>query len=47
MNTFRSMKHDIYTETICNVALSVNDDKRIITNDSVKTLAIGHWREKH
>ena len=47
MKTFRSRKHTIYAETVGKVALSTNDDKRTITNDGVKTLAIGHWRGKH
>ena len=44
MNTFRSRNHNIYTETITKVALSANDDKRVILEDGVNTLAIGHWR---
>ena len=27
------------------VALSANDDKRIILEDGMHTLAYGHWRE--
>ena len=46
MNTFRSRKHDIYTENITKVALSANDDKRIISEDGISTTAIGHWREQ-
>ena len=45
MNTFRSRRHDIYTERITKIALSANDDKRIISEDGVNTRAIGHWRE--
>ena len=45
MNVFRSRKHNVYTETVNKVALSANDDKRIICG--IHTLAIGHWREKH
>ena len=47
MNAIRSRKHNIHTETITKIALSANDDKRTITNDGVKTPALGHWREKH
>ena len=44
MNVFRSHGHDVYSEEICKVALSVNDDKRIIQNDGVHTLAHGHYK---
>ena len=46
MNVFRSRKHDIYTETVQKVALSANDDKRIICEDGIRTLALNHWRVK-
>ena len=42
MNVFRSRLHEIYTERVFKVALSANDDKRIIMNDGINTLAIGH-----
>ena len=42
MNVFRSRLHEIYTERVIKVALSANDDKRIIMNDGINTLAIGH-----
>ena len=44
MNVIRSHLHDIYTEQINKVALSADDDKRIILADGMHTLAIGHWR---
>ncbi len=43
MNTFRSRQHDIYTERINKVALSANDDKRVIREDGVRTFAHGHY----
>ena len=43
MNTFRSRKHDIYTERITKIALSANDDKRVISEDGINTTAIGHY----
>ncbi|CAB4033996.1 Hypothetical predicted protein, partial [Paramuricea clavata] len=42
MNVFRSRLHKIYTERVVKVALFANDDKRIIMEDGVHTLAIGH-----
>ncbi|PFX11590.1 hypothetical protein AWC38_SpisGene24613 [Stylophora pistillata] len=42
MNTLRSRKHDIFTEEINKVALSANDDKRIILPNIVDTYAAGH-----
>ncbi len=44
MNTIRSRQHDVGTERINKTALSANDDKRIILEDGVQTMAIGHWR---
>ena len=44
MNAIRSHRHELYTEEINKVALSANDDKRIILNDGMHTLAYGHWR---
>ena len=42
MNTLRSYKHTMYAETINKVALSANDDKRIILADGIKTIPHGY-----
>ena len=44
MSVIRSRRHELYTEEINKVALSANDDKRIILEDGMHTLAYGHWR---
>ncbi|XP_022777903.1 uncharacterized protein LOC111319374 [Stylophora pistillata] len=41
MNTLRSRKHDMFMEEINKVALSADDDKRIILPDKIHTHAIG------
>ena len=41
MNVIRSHKHQIYTETVNKVALSNEDDKRVIKADCINTLAHG------
>ena len=48
-NVLRSRKHDITTERVTKVALSSNDDKRIIIpgDPEHRALALGHWRAKH
>jgi len=43
MNVIRSHKHEIYTETVNKVALSHEDDKRIICEDGINTFAHGHY----
>ena len=43
MTILRSDKHDIYTEEINKVALSADDDKRVIMEDGISTLAYGHY----
>ena len=44
MNVFRSHGHDVYSEEINKIALSANDDKRVILKDGIHTLAHGHYR---
>ena len=44
MNVFRSRLHDVYSEEVNKIALSANDDKRIILKDGIHTLAHGHFR---
>ena len=46
MNVIRSRGHELYTEEINKVALSADDDKRIILEDGVSTLAYGHYNIK-
>ena len=49
MNVIRSHGHEMYTEEVNKVALSANDDKRIILEDGIHTLApgtIGHETQK-
>ena len=43
MNVIRSYKHQMYTKTVNKVALSHEDDKRIILEDGINTLAHGHY----
>jgi hypothetical protein len=44
MIVIRSDKHEIYTEKVNKKALSSDDDKRVIQEDGVSTLAYGHWK---
>ena len=43
-NFVRSREHHIFTETIQKIALSADDDKRVVLERGIDTLAIGHWR---
>jgi len=43
MNIIRSHLYQMYTETVNKVALSANDDKRIIREDGIHTYAYGHY----
>ena len=44
MNIIRSYKHEIFTETFNKIALSANDDKRVIREDGIHTFAKGHYK---
>ncbi len=46
MNTIRSRQHNIGTERINKTALSADDDKRVILEDGIHTLAIGHRKAR-
>ena len=46
MNVIRSYKHEIYTETVNKTALSGDDDKRIVGEDRIHTMAYGHYRNE-
>ena len=45
-NILRSYNHEVYTEEVNKVALSVLDDKRYILKDGIHTLAWGHYKIK-
>ena len=45
-NILRSYEHEVYTEEVNKVALSLLDDKRYILDDGVHTLAWGHYNIK-
>ena len=40
MNIIRSQNHEIFSKTVNKVALSANDDKRLIVPDKINTLAL-------
>ena len=44
LNVIRSHKHEIFSETVHKIALSANDDKRIILEDKISTRAYGHYK---
>ena len=46
MSVIRSHLHEIYTEEMNKVALSADDDKRIILEDGIHTLAYRHYKLK-
>ena len=46
-NVIKSQLHDVYTEEVNKVALSAEDDKRVIMEDGIHTLAYGHYRLKN
>jgi len=43
MFIIRSEKHDIYTEEVNKIALSAEDNKRIVMEDEINTKAYGHF----
>ena len=40
MNIIRSQNHEIFSMTVNKVALSANDDKRLICPNKINTLAL-------
>ena len=44
---FISKKHDVYTEDINKIALSNNDDKRIVSSDKITSYPYGYKGKKH
>ena len=40
MNIIRSQNHEIFPMTVNKVALSANDDKRLICENNINTLAL-------
>ena len=43
---FTSKKHDAYTENINKIALSNNDDKRIVSSDKITSYPCGYTGKK-
>ena len=40
MNMFKTQNHDIYSMTVNKVAVSANDDKRLVCPNKINTLAL-------
>ena len=47
MNIIRSQNHNIYSMKINKVALSANDDKRLICSNKINTLALRPVKNKN
>ena len=47
MNIIRSENHDIYSMNVNKVALSANDDKRLICKNKIDTLALRKNKENN
>ena len=45
-NTIRSRKHEVFTESLCKKELCPKDDKRVILEDGIHTLPIGHAKPR-
>ena len=43
MNVIRSHRHEVYTEQVNKIALSAEDDKRLVLENKINTLAYGHY----
>ena len=43
-NLIRSRLHHLLTETMSKITLSADDDKRVVLDDKISTLALGHWK---
>ena len=46
MNIIRSHKHEVYTEQVNKIALSAEDDKRVVLENKINTLAYWHYSLK-
>ena len=44
MDVIRSHKHEIFSETVNKIALSADDEKTIILENKISTLAHGHYK---
>jgi len=43
MNVIRSRRHEVFSEKVNKIALSSEDDKRVIMEDGIHTKAFGHY----
>ena len=43
MNVIRSYKPDMYTKEVNKIALTADDDNRVIMENGIHTLALGHF----
>ena len=46
-NVIRSHGHELFTEEVNKIALSANDDKRVILEDGIHTFAHGHIKTNY